>query len=76
MFLGGGTHITREMCLEGKGRHITRDMCFPGREGSSQERTRRALLKQSVFLFLLNHIFERPFFSYFSKNLQAAKTLN
>ena len=29
--LGGGTHITRDMCFPGGETHITRDTCFPGR---------------------------------------------
>ena len=31
MFLGRGTHITRDMCFLGRGTCITRDMCFLGR---------------------------------------------
>ena len=28
-FLGGGTHITRDMCFQAEETQITRDMCFP-----------------------------------------------
>ena len=44
MFPGGGTHISRDMCVSpvgntyhkgyvflGRGTHIIKDMCFPGR---------------------------------------------
>ena len=27
MFLGRGTHITRDMCFLGRGTHISRDTC-------------------------------------------------
>ena len=30
MFLGSGTHITRDVCFLGGGTHITSDMCFMG----------------------------------------------
>ena len=30
VFLGGGTHNTRDMCFPGGGTHNTRDICFPG----------------------------------------------
>ena len=51
MFPRRGTHMTRDMCFQGRGTLITGDMCFPGREGASQKRTCRSLLKQFLFLF-------------------------
>ena len=75
MFLGRGTHITRDMCFQGKGTHIRVGICVSQVGKVLHKENMQGMIKTISFSFSILQLFNRPFFSLFSNNLQAAKTL-